>query len=218
MKPVRKPGRPRSSDGLEARQALLKAAREVMSEQGQSGLTVREVARRAGVQAPLVNYYFGDRSGLLVAALEQLAEELGAQTQEAVASGAPPQEQLHRLIRNFAQTAGSERESLRLLFERVIFADDEVTDRFVERFARPNIQALMSAIAKGVSDGDFRELDMKYFGPNLMGAVLFFFIAAPITRRVFGLNEITPEIIEDFASQTADLLLNGISKREPAGT
>ena len=215
MTQLRRPGRPRTADGVKAREALLAAAQEVMSEKGQAELTVREVARRAGVQAPLVNYYFGDRAGLLVAVLERMAGELGERAQEAVAPGTSPEEKIRRLIRNLAEVAGSERETLRLLFERVIFADDEVTDHFVEKFARPNLQLVMSAIASGTQAGEFREIDPRFFGPNLMGAVLFFFIALPITRRVFGLNELTPELIGDFAEQTANLVLNGIRAQEP---
>ena len=210
MSEFRKPCRPRNSDGVQAREALLKAAREVMSEQGQSGLTLREVAWRAGVQAPLVNYYFGDRSGLRVAVLEQLADELGARAQAAVAHGTSGEEKVRRLILNLAQTAGSEREALRLLFERVIFADNDVTDHFVEKFARPNMNLVMSAIASGVEAGEFREVDPKFFGPNLMGAVLFFFIATPMIRRIFGFEDTSSEAIEQFATQTAELILNGI--------
>ena len=85
-----------------------------------------------------------------------------------------------------------------------------MTDHFVEKFARPNMNLVMSAIASGVEAGEFREVAPKFFGPNLMGAVLFFFIATPMIRRIFGFEDTSSEAIEQFATQTAELILNGI--------
>lgn len=56
-------------DGVQARQAILDAARKQFSEQGYEGATMRAVARDAGVDPALVSYYFGSKSGLFVESL-----------------------------------------------------------------------------------------------------------------------------------------------------
>ena len=56
-------------DGVQARQAILDAARRQFSEQGYEGATMRAVARDAGVDPALVSYYFGSKSGLFVESL-----------------------------------------------------------------------------------------------------------------------------------------------------
>jgi AcrR family transcriptional regulator len=64
--PRRGPGRPgRPATGV--REALLRAAVELLAESGASRLTTREVAKRAGVAESSVFYHFGDRAGLLLA-------------------------------------------------------------------------------------------------------------------------------------------------------
>src|SRR5690606_31183572 len=65
-KSSRKPGRPAESDTSQ-REKLLEAACTLVAATGAESLTLREVARRAGVSASLANYYFVDRLGLIEA-------------------------------------------------------------------------------------------------------------------------------------------------------
>ena len=73
-----------ASDG--AREALLAAARAELLEHGRAGISLRAVARRAGVSHALPKYHFQDRAGMLTAiategfaaldaALSQIAEQ-----------------------------------------------------------------------------------------------------------------------------------------------
>jgi AcrR family transcriptional regulator len=56
-------------DGVQAREAILDAAREQFAAQGFEGATMRAIARAAGVDPALVSYYFGSKSGLFVESL-----------------------------------------------------------------------------------------------------------------------------------------------------
>jgi Bacterial regulatory proteins, tetR family/Tetracyclin repressor-like, C-terminal domain len=63
------PDRPkRRRDPEASRAAILEAAREVFSEHGYAGSTIREIARRAGVTHGLVMRHFGSKEQLLIAA------------------------------------------------------------------------------------------------------------------------------------------------------
>jgi AcrR family transcriptional regulator len=63
------------------RRALLVAAAEVIAEQGAAGLSLRDLARRAGVSHAAPAHHFGDKAGLLTALATEgydlLAAELG---------------------------------------------------------------------------------------------------------------------------------------------
>jgi len=54
----------------DAREAVLGAARELFAELGFERTTMRAVAARADVDAALIYHYFGDKEGLLAAAIE----------------------------------------------------------------------------------------------------------------------------------------------------
>src|ERR1700750_454713 len=49
------------------RPALLRAAVEVIGQSGPAAMSLREVARRAGVSHAAAAYHFGDKAGLLTA-------------------------------------------------------------------------------------------------------------------------------------------------------
>lgn len=61
--------RGRRPAGDDTRVALLDAAREVFVEQGYDGATVRGIAARAGVDAAMVNHWFGGKAGLFAEAV-----------------------------------------------------------------------------------------------------------------------------------------------------
>jgi len=64
--------RGRRPGGADTREALLNAAREVFIEQGFTGATVRAIATRAGVDAAMVNHWFGGKEGLFGEAVLKL--------------------------------------------------------------------------------------------------------------------------------------------------
>jgi AcrR family transcriptional regulator len=91
--------RGRRPGGTDTRSALLEAARGVFAEQGYDGATVRAIATRAGVDAAMVNHWFGSKEGLFVQAVLQLPfqpEELISRLAEG-----PPDTMGERIVRTF---------------------------------------------------------------------------------------------------------------------
>jgi len=64
--------RGRRPAGQDTRTALVEAARAVFAESGYDGATVRAIATRAGVDAAMVNHWFGSKEGLFAKAVLQL--------------------------------------------------------------------------------------------------------------------------------------------------
>lgn len=70
--PVAPPGRRRGRRpaGQDTKDALLAAARAEFAEHGYQGARVRSIATTAGVDAAMVNHWFGGKDGLFVAAMD----------------------------------------------------------------------------------------------------------------------------------------------------
>jgi TetR/AcrR family transcriptional regulator len=68
----------------ETQERILEAACYEFSHAGFRGTTMREVAERAGVGHPLINYYYGDKDGLWRAAAERLYGAVGRMLDESV--------------------------------------------------------------------------------------------------------------------------------------
>lgn len=76
MNPVgRRPG------GPDTRASIVQAARAEFAERGYSAATIRQVARRAGVDPALVYHYFTDKAGLFVASIDLPADPREVQRQ-----------------------------------------------------------------------------------------------------------------------------------------
>lgn len=68
-------GRRNAPDERNARERILKAAREVFSLWSFKDASTRTVARKAGVEHPLIHYYFGSKENLFKEVAESLHEE-----------------------------------------------------------------------------------------------------------------------------------------------
>lgn len=211
----RGPGRPAGAPARQGREALLVAARELMAEKGLPRVTLREVAQRAGVQPALVHYYFGSKEGLLRAVTALVAGELVGRIQQAASLEGSSEDRVRSLVEAVTASFAADPYAPRLLIEQVLFGEPDVIDGFVDRFARPNLAAIRGLLESGRASGELREVEPMFLLPALIGCCHFFFLAAPILQRVFGIDEITPDLARRFADHTAALVLDGIAA--PAG-
>src|ERR1700712_866407 len=76
--PPRRSKPPKPYHHGDLRNALLKAAREVLEERGPSFLGLREISRRVGVSAPSAYHHFSSRDALALGLAEQGAREMAA--------------------------------------------------------------------------------------------------------------------------------------------
>lgn len=69
-----RPPKTRATGGSDTRESILDAAEDLFSKHGFYGVTIREVAREAGVDTALVHYYFGAKRGLFDSVFLRRAE------------------------------------------------------------------------------------------------------------------------------------------------
>ncbi|MET9231735.1 TetR family transcriptional regulator [Lentzea sp. NPDC003310] len=99
MEQVNQKRRGRRAAGEDTKAALVSAAREVFIEKGFDGATVRAIASRAGVDAAMVNHWFGGKEGLFAQSVLQLPFD-PAEILKRLVDG-PVEEAGERVIRTF---------------------------------------------------------------------------------------------------------------------
>jgi AcrR family transcriptional regulator len=83
--------RARPGEGIQLREEVLRAAEELLGETGtEDALTLRAVARRAGVTTPSVYLHFADKEALLEAVCLRVWEELDSRMRHAAQGGGDP--------------------------------------------------------------------------------------------------------------------------------
>ncbi len=210
---VRKPGRPAGDASGAGRAALLRAAREVLADQGLSRLTSKAVAERAGLKPTLVNYYFGGRNGLLRELVSETSDEVMRNIIDLSTNEGTVEERLRGIMEAILRSYTEDPSAARLFFEHVMFAGDDALDSFVERSGQSAIGALRSVLDDGFGEGCFRDVDPEIAVAAIGGVCIMFGAATPLLQRVLDMPPMTHENVESLAERASDLILHGLMER-----
>lgn len=136
----------------EMRQDILRAAREIIAEEGAGALAIRGIARRIGYSAPALYEYFSGKEAiaeaLFVSGFEQLRVAL-----ERVEQAAPdPAARLTELARAYRQFARTHPEEYSLMFSRPI-PQFQPSVRLLAETAAPAFAPLQRAAAAAIAAG-----------------------------------------------------------------
>jgi AcrR family transcriptional regulator len=195
----------RSADST--REAILDAALDVFSERSFEGATTREIATRAGVTQPLLNYHFSSKDELWRAAVDRLFatlnDALGARA--AGLRGVDEVTTQKLLVREFVHFSARYPQ-----LHRIITAESKIDgprmDWLVERHVRPLYEATTAAFARLTAQGHLPAIPPAHLYYLLTGAAPTMFVLAPECRRLSGIDPFADDVIEQHADAVITLL------------
>jgi AcrR family transcriptional regulator len=156
--------------------ALLQAGRALLPERGCSGLSVREVAERAGVNLGMFHYHFRTREVFMRAVLQEAYEEMFACLTLEASRGADPLASLRSGLRVLGRFV---RDNRRLIGR--VFADALVGDACAREFIRDNLPRHLAVLRRHFlaarREGRLRALRFEQ-ALGVMGGALAFPILA----------------------------------------
>ena len=189
----------------------MEAALEAFAEHGYDAMSVRELTRRLGVSHNLVHHYFGSKSDLWYAAVEN---SLGESTTEiltyleASIGNSDPLDCVRQLLHLtfkeaarrpavlsiIANESGRGGERLDFLYERFLEPAIEITGRFVEG-ARPQ---------------EICELDPMFLALHVLSSASLLPGRLLLGAALGYSRSPSPEMLEAYSRSTADLMVNGL--------
>ncbi|UXI66877.1 TetR/AcrR family transcriptional regulator [Tahibacter amnicola] len=189
-------GRPRN---LEARQAILAAARDLMAAGGPGAVTMEAVAARAGVGKPTVYRWWPDRHAVAMAAL--MSE---VPTDSADTPALSPVAALHQHLRDvaaaFATPSGRNAASL-------IAAADSATElakAFRNHFVMARREEGRALLASAVEAGELRaDLDADIALDLLYGPVFFRLLMGHAPLSAAAVDAVIANVLRGLARETA---------------
>jgi AcrR family transcriptional regulator len=200
------------------REALLRASTELFALSGFDGVSVEEIAARAGVNKALISYHFGGKRGLYLAILHTTFEAVLQRLRELEASERRPDEVLRSFMAAFHEMATVERPFFpALLLREVLGAGRTFEDEIL-----PNILALFGVmrriIERGVQQGVFRPVDPLLAHVGIVGSLIFFYATEP-TRRRMSARRKAPGLAppaEEFLRHMQEMASRGLQAGEGA--
>ena len=201
------PGRPKG--GSDARARLIEAALSLFGNRAFQTISTREIAREAGVDASLIRYYFGSKSGLFEQMVRETIEPVLTRFRALSDIHSPDDigDFMQIYYRAMAPNPGLPRLVLRVLQEdegsepyRIVlsvFSEVMQLSRrwFDEVFTRPGY------LRQNV-DSDFARL-------SLISLLVFPLIAPPVLMRQFGLTPDLESLLQ-LAKHNVEVIKQGL--------
>ena len=189
------------------RERILAAALDLFSELSFDGATTREIASRAGVTQPLLNYHFSSKDELWQAAVDGLFTELN-RALTARAEGLRGVDELtvaKLLVREFVYFSAAHPQLHRIITQECK-TDGPRMDWLVERHIRPRYEQTAAMFARLVEAGHLPDIAVPHLYYILTGAAPTMFVLAPECRRLAGIDPHAPDVVEAHADAVIALI------------
>ena len=198
----------------QTRARLLDAAREVFSQRGFQGATVREICRRAEANGAAVNYHFGSKDGLLAEALNfaPLAALQKANANEC------PEVRLRLFIRDFMLMMLDEKNpsSQCRIMARELADPTPALDKIVREAIAP-LHAFLGKLVREILNEDavgdkVGEPELRRCVYSILGQCVFYRHSHPVLQRLHHTQRYSHKEIEAIAEHIVEFSLSGIRR------
>jgi TetR/AcrR family transcriptional regulator len=189
------------------RDRILAAAVDLFAERSFDGATTREIAARAGVTQPLLNYHYRSKDELWRAAVDSLFEALVSSATEHLQElrGVDELTSAKLRVREFV-TFSARHPQLHRIITQESKADSARMDYLVEHHVRPLYESTVKLFEHLVRDGVVPPIAPAHLYYILTGAGPTMFVLAPECRRLTGLDPESDAVIEAHADAVCTLL------------
>ena len=204
--------RPKARDSERSAQ-ILEAADALFGEVGFDGVSVRDIAGRAGVNKALVFYYYGSKDGLFEVVVERFYAAHAAALASAFAAEGSQRERFHRKIDAYVDFIDANRNYPRLM-QRQVAAGTEGLD-LIRRGLTPLFEWTQRILSEVCPERG--PLAARHYWVTFSGAVINYFTYGPVLAPLWGADPGAPEAVAERRAHLhwlVDVILDGLD-REP---
>lgn len=199
------------------RRQILAAAERRFAEAGFENTRLDDIADDIGMVGSAILYHFADKRELYRAVRDDLAADLFAEVEHAVAAKAPPRQRLVALVRASARAIAT-----RPGLAGIALREAMSSDSGVERRTNPLLGRIVALFEEGVRTGDIQAVGNEpyHFFSAVAGTILFYVAALPHFVADLPEDHLCAErmeMLESDAVAIAERLL-GISGPVPSDT
>ena len=189
------------------RDDILAAAVDLFSERSFDGASTREIAARAGVTQPLLNYHFRSKEELWQAAVAVLFERLERTLDERTTGlrGVDEVTSAKLLVREFVSFSARNPQLHRIIMQESK-SDGPRMDHLVDHHVRPIYERTTALFERLVDQGVVPPIPPAHLYYILTGAGPTLFVLAPEAERLAKLDATDDAVIEAHADAVCLLL------------
>lgn len=191
------PAKPSESKRKEKAERILAAADELFGEQGYDAVSVRDVARAAGVNKPLVFYYFGSKEELFALVLTRYYEAHKAALEHALAPSEDDRDELDdrltRLVDTYFDFMADNRRFARLVQQQIAGPGTHL-ELIQENLSE--LEGWTERALEGIAPTS-GPLAARHFFVTFSGAMINYFTYAAALRPVWGGDPLADDAMDE---------------------
>jgi len=181
-----------------SRERILQAAIREFSEHGLAGARTNTIATAARVNKALLYYYFRDKEGLYVAALEEVAGKIASAALSVLDLKCSAGERLLRTaLQHFDRILSQNRFQALMQQEMIRFKAGQSNAMRViaEKAFAPTWDRTLQTVEEGIQSGELCDVDPLQMLYAAIGANVFYFLSAPMVHLVIGRDPLEPATV-----------------------
>jgi TetR/AcrR family transcriptional regulator len=188
---VSAPSRTQAERADQTRARILNAAVRQFSANGLAGARTEQIAEEAGVNKALLYYYFKSKEDLYAAALESAFEDVRVDSVAVMEKDATAGERLVQITLNSfdrSYTHPAVRTLMQQEMVRLHQGEENRMAQMAEKFFRPMWIKVDELLENGIASGELIAVDPQQIRYAALGANVFYFLTAPLTKLAFGID------------------------------
>jgi AcrR family transcriptional regulator len=199
---------------MNTRDKILGAAVQEFARYGLGGARVDRIAQRAGANKRMLYYYFGDKEGLFLAALEDRYEHIRSAERTLELEHLDPREALERLVRFTWDYFLEHPEFMTLLNSENLHQGRHVRrSKRVQDMHSPLVETLRAVLRRGEARGLFRRgVDPVQLYISIAGEVYFYLSNRYTLSRIFDRDLMAPRALAARCRHVTQTILNSLRR------
>ena len=171
-------------------QIILNKAKEVFMQKGFAGARMQEIADAAGINKAMLHYYFRSKEQLFKVIVEDIMQGFLPQLGDALAGEGSVIEKLEKVIRLYISIISENPFVPMFVLHELSQNRTSFITTMKKRAARfPDFPAFFMQIIEEQAEGKIKPVPPAHLIMNVMGMVIFPFIAKPVVINLVGVPE-----------------------------
>lgn len=193
------------------REKIEKAAMEMFALHGYDGVSIRDIAKKAGVNSASISYYFGSKSKLYEAIIQESNVVVEAFIKKVESSEIGPKKRLQMFEEFFEDLAQNHPEQMHIFFWEQMHPTDVFSDD-VNNVCAQIVEIIKTAIQDGMRTGEFRK-DVNPAEASIAwaGMVIYYFVVDDLRQRLHVETEIS---IKGYMQEAFRIFIRGIENNK----
>ena len=145
---------------MKTKQKLVQVSGRLFAQHGYDGVSIRDIAKAAGVNLGAVTYHFGSKESLFGEVLLTKITPFNAIAEEVEASRETPERKLYLLLERYAMRLLHTDPSVKVFFAEALAGGARLPDGALAAVDKRN-RVFRDIVEQGISDGRFRPCDSE---------------------------------------------------------